>query len=224
MEIKEFFIQFQDYLAPKLDAYEQAIYLYVFRHSRLLDIDEVVISFKSARTRVACGVGEAGRPMSENTAYLKLSSLQAKNCISIIRTTHKGRLIKLSLPSEMHNLIPEFTPAELMSIEEMDFFTNPNNRLLLLQRENFRCFYTLQSLDETNFVAEHVISRPLGNNSYRNLVAASREANNKKGNSSAEDFLRRMYRDGYLNEQEFLGQLEKLVQLKAGNLKPTLEQ
>ena len=224
MDIKEFFIQFQDYLAPKLDAYEQAIYLYVFRHSRLVDIDEVVISFKSARTRMACGVGEAGRPMSENSAYRKLSSLQEKNCISIIRTTHKGRLIKLLLPSEMYNLIPEFTPAALVSIEEMDFFTNPNNRLLLLQRENFRCFYTLQSLDATNFVVEHVISRPLGNNSYRNLVAASREANNKKGNSSAEDFLRRMYRDGYLNEQEFLGQLEKLEQLQAGTLKPTVEQ
>ena len=69
-----------------------------------------------------------------------------------------------------------------------------------------------------------MFSRPLGNNSYRNLVAASREANNKKGNSSAEDFLRRMYRDGYLNEQEFLGQLEKLEQLQAGTLKPTVEQ
>jgi hypothetical protein len=33
-ELREFFQQFQDYLAPKLDTYEQAIYLYVFRHGR----------------------------------------------------------------------------------------------------------------------------------------------------------------------------------------------
>ena len=30
MDIREFFIQFQDHLAPKLDTYEQAIYLYIF--------------------------------------------------------------------------------------------------------------------------------------------------------------------------------------------------
>lgn len=45
-----FFVQFQDFLAPKLDTYEQAIYLYIFRHSRMLGKPEVVIGFKSART------------------------------------------------------------------------------------------------------------------------------------------------------------------------------
>jgi hypothetical protein len=68
MDCKHFIEQFQDYLAPKLDTYEQALYLYIFRHSRLLGTDEVVIGFKSARARMACGIGEKGRPMSENTA------------------------------------------------------------------------------------------------------------------------------------------------------------
>ena len=67
---------------------------------------------------------------------------------------------------------------------------------------------------------EHVVSRPAGNNSYRNCVAASREANNKKGATSAEDFLRRLYRDGFLSESEFLDRQEALSQLKAGLLKP----
>ena len=53
METKQFIEQFQDYLAPKLDAYEQALYLYIFRHSRLLGADEVVVEFKSARRRMA---------------------------------------------------------------------------------------------------------------------------------------------------------------------------
>jgi len=60
MDLHEFIVQFQDYLAPKLDTYEQAIYLYVFRHSRLLEIEEVIIGFKSARIRIACGVVEKG--------------------------------------------------------------------------------------------------------------------------------------------------------------------
>ena len=28
--------EFQDYLAPRLDVYEQAVYLYILRHSRLV--------------------------------------------------------------------------------------------------------------------------------------------------------------------------------------------
>src|ERR1700728_3597724 len=98
MEPKEFIEQFQDYLAPKLDTYEQALYLCIFRHSRLLGADEVVIGFKSARKRMACGVGQDGTPMSENTAYEKLRCLQSKGCIEIVSSERTGRRIRLKLP------------------------------------------------------------------------------------------------------------------------------
>lgn len=220
MDIREFFIQFQDHLAPKLDVYEQVIYLYIFRHSRLLGLDEVTIGFGSARVRMACGVGEKGAPMSDKTAYLRLASLQEKGYIEIVRTTHTGRLLRLYLPSEIPGVIPS-APAEVETdLEAIDFFNVPENRILLLKRENYRCFYTLQKLDESNFVVEHVVSRPAGNNSYRNLVAASREANNKKGAMSAEDYLRRLFRDSFLSEKEFRDRLHHLELLKAGELKP----
>ena len=41
MDLQQFIAEFQDYLAPKLDTYDQAIYLYIFRHSRLIGLDEV---------------------------------------------------------------------------------------------------------------------------------------------------------------------------------------
>lgn len=222
MNLSEFFIQFQDQLAPKLDTYEQAIYLYIFRHSRLLGLDEVTIGFKSARTRLATGVGEGGKPMSESTAYVKLASLQAKGCITVARTNHTGRVLRLHLPSEISGLIVEPVVEQEQDIEAMDFFEVPDNRALLLKREGFRCFYTLQQLDKNNFIVEHVVSRPAGNNSYRNCVAASREANNKKGGASAEDFLRRLFRDGFLNEAEFQDRVQVLAKLKAGELRPSL--
>jgi hypothetical protein len=222
MDLREFIVQFQDHLAPRLDTYEQAIYLYVFRHSRLIGLDEVTIGFKSARTRLATGIGEGGKPMSEGTAYKKLASLQLKGCITTARTNHSGRVLRLHLPSEMDGLIAEPTVEEKLDLEEMDFFSVPENRALLLKREGNRCFYTLQQLDEDNFIVEHVVSRPTGNNSYRNCVAASREANNRKGAMSAEDFLRRLFRDGYLSEAEFQDRLHALARLKAGELRPTL--
>jgi len=220
LDLLQFVIDFQDHLAPKLDTYEQALYLYVFRHSRLLGKEEVTIGFKSSRLRLATGVGEGGKPMSENSVYKKLESLRAKHCITIIETTHKGRTFRLHLPNEIEGLIMPSVEALDEDIETMDFFNVPANRQALLERENRRCFYTLKPLTQENFIVEHIVSRPDGNNSYRNCVAATREANNKKGSMSAEDFLRRCFRDGFLNEAEFAERLKTLDLVKAGHLKP----
>lgn len=222
-DLREFFENFQDHLAPKLDTYEQAIYLYIFRHSRLIGEEEVTIGFKSARTRLATGIGEDGKPMSEGTAYKKVASLQAKGFLTVIRTTHSGRLIRLNLPSEVPGLLREQDPLPSVSIEEMDFFEVPENRERLLRREGHRCFYTLKELTPDNFIVEHVVSRPNGDNSYRNCVAASREANNRKGSSSAEDFLRRLYREGFLSDSEFDGRQQALKDLLEGRLVPPMD-
>ncbi len=220
MDLNKFLLEFQDHLAPKLDTYEQAIYLYVFRHSRLIGLDDVVIGFKSARSRMAMGIGEHGKPMSEGSAYKKLTSLQAKQALTVIRTEHSGTRLKLFLPDEIPGLLPLPETEGAIALDEMDFFEVPENRLRILEREGRRCFYTLVKLDEENFVAEHVVSRPSGNNGYRNIVAASREANNRKGSMGAEDFLRLLYREGKLSEAELEDRLLQLKRLKAGDLKP----
>lgn len=222
-ELREFFQQFQDHLAPKLDTYEQAIYLYIFRHTRFIGQDEAVIAFKSARARIACGIGEAGKPMSENSARERIRSLQQKHCITVVQTEHKGTRIRLHLPKDIAGIVPT-GPVMLdeIDIEQIDFFTDAQNRLAILKREGARCFYTLKQIDGASFVVDHVVSRPHGNNGYRNVVAASREANNRKGAMVAEDFVRLLYREGLLSEQECVGRLKALGDLKLGLLKPLL--
>ena len=220
LDLHQFMIDFHDLAAPRLDVYEQAIYLYLFRHSRMLGENEASIAFKSARTRLAVGVGEGGKPMSENTAQKKTASLQEKGFITIVRTTHKGRIFKVHLPSELSWLSKPAELEEATDPESLDFFSVPENKALLLERENNRCFYTLKPLTKDSFVVEHVVSRPNGNNSYRNCVAASREVNNKKGAVSAEDFLRRLLREGYLSDVEFEDRIAALKRLRAGELKP----
>ncbi len=56
MDAKAIIEEFQDLLAPKLDVYEQAVYLYILRHSRLQGREEVTIGFFSARLRMALGI------------------------------------------------------------------------------------------------------------------------------------------------------------------------
>lgn len=114
-------------------------------------------------------------------------------------------------------------PGAALGIEQMDFFNVLENRQLILLREQGRCFYCLRKLDDQNYVIEHVQSRPTGNNGYRNVVAACRQCNNRKNDSSADNWLRTLYRDGFLSTSEFEGRLSHLQQLQAGLLKPSFQ-
>jgi hypothetical protein len=220
MDVAHVFKEFQDYLAPRLDTYEQAIYLYLFRHTRLVGLEEAVIGFKSVRTRMACGIGEKGRPMSENTAYEKLQSLQQKGCIAILDSTRDGRKIRVNLPSEIHGIVFSADATTPPDIEVEDFFGVEENRRRILLREGNRCFYCLRALNNDNYVIEHVRSRPAGDGSYRNTVAGCRQCNNRKGASTAEDWLRTLYREGFLDAGAFQERLSHLERLRAGELKP----
>lgn len=52
-DIEEVLKDIQDHLAPRLDTYEQALYLYLFRHTRLVRLQASVFGFKSERKRMA---------------------------------------------------------------------------------------------------------------------------------------------------------------------------
>lgn len=222
MDAKTIIEQFQDHLAPKLDMYEQALYLYVLRHSRLQGIDEIVIGFKSARRRIACGIGEKGKPMAEGTCYEKLRSLQSKGCIRILSSQRDGTKLRLNLPSEIPDLIASVASGVAPSLEELDFFAGPANRMAILRREANRCFYCLRSIDQSNYVVEHVSSRPDGDSSFRNVVAACRSCNNRKGATQADDFIRGLYREGFLTSEDLQARLDALMRLRNGELRPAL--
>ena len=93
---------------------------------------------------------------------------------------------------------------------------------LILEREEWRCFYCLAKLDENNHVIEHVVSRPEGDNSYRNVVAACRRCNNRKSALLAAEYLRSIYRDGILSGDEFTIRVALLARLQAGEHRPAL--
>jgi len=223
LDVGAFLIEFIDHLAPKLDTYEQAIYLYLIRHSRLVGKEEVTVGFKSARRRMACGIGEKGKPMSEGTAYLKLQSLANKGCVKLLDTERKGRRLSVRLPGEIPGVVRIPSPEAVVLPECLDFFNDPTNRTLILEREGYQCFYCLRRIGSENHVIEHVVSRPSGDDSYRNVVAACRECNNRKGPTAVEDFIRGLYRDSVLSQDELKDRLGKLSMLLAGDLKPDFE-
>lgn len=223
MDAAEFIATFQDHLAPKLDMYEQAIYLYVYRHSRLIGQDEVVVGFKSARQKLAFGIGKQGTPPSEGVVYEKVRSLEQKGCLKVIDSERGGTRLRLFLPNEIPGLMPLQSVASQVDLEAVDFFEIPEHREAILRREGHKCFYCQRQITAESYVIEHVISRPLGDNGYRNLVAACRQCNNRKGAERVEDFLRVLYRDGLLSHDEFQERTAQLVRLRNGELRPVVD-
>jgi hypothetical protein len=220
MDLATFFREFQDHLAPRLDTYEQAIYLYAFRLSKLEGVEEATIGFKSARKSMAFGIGEKGKPMSEGTCYAKVRSLAEKGCLEILASERNGTRLRIRLPDEIPGLLPEETQPAALSVDDEDFFDDQRNRGRILRREESRCFYCLRKLDSESYVIEHVTSRPTGDNGYRNVVAACRSCNNRKGAATAESHLRALLRDGMLSDAEFASRLGALADLRTGALKP----
>jgi len=222
VDAAEFIIAFQDHLAPKLDTYEQAVYLYVYRHSRLIGQDEAVIGFKSARRKLALGIGKAGSAPSEGVIYEKLRTLEAKGCIKVLSSERTGTRLRLYLPNEIPGLVPAASVEQPIDLEAVDFFDVPEHRQAILRREGHKCFYCQRTINEQSYVLEHVVSRPEGDNGYRNLVAACRQCNNRKGAVSAEEFLRNLYREALLDQAEFEDRVSNLAKLRSGQLKPVL--
>ena len=110
---------------------------------------------------------------------------------------------------------------ELTDLARLEWcFDVPHNRKLILKRDRNTCFYCMTILDDKNYVIEHVVSRPTGDNSFRNLVASCRRCNNRKDASPADGYLRQIYRDGILSQDELANRLQQLEQLQLGNLKP----
>ena len=222
MDAAATFSDILDHLAPRLDAAELALYLFILRHSRLLGRPEVTVGLGSALRRLPLGIGNPGHPMCEQTAMRKLRSLASKGCVEILEVHRRGHRLRLALPSEIPGIIPAPAEPPPASLETMDFFDDPERRLAILARESYRCFYCQRALDSTNFLIEHVVSRPAGDNSYSNLVAACHSCNTRKSNSPADEFLRSLYREGFLTSADFSEQMLALQNLKRGNLRPAL--
>ncbi|MDR0913012.1 MAG: HNH endonuclease [Methanobrevibacter sp.] len=214
-----------DYAAPKMDVYEFAIYMYLLRNTRLIGKVKDFFAFRSKRKELPMGASskKTPTPMSKKSAYDRLISLESKNFIQILDNTYKGKCIQVYYPSEIQGLIKEIeNDKKVIDIEEIDFFESHEYKEKILERENRKCFYCFKKLSNEGYVIEHVVSRPEGNNSYRNLVASCRTCNNKKSNLDVNDFIRKLYRENIISDTELTALTQKLEQLKNGELKPDL--
>ena len=214
--------QIQDYLCPRLDVYEQMLYHHLFRHSHMEGSPECIIGIKSLRHKVGLGTGMPGSPPSEDQIRTKIRSLESKGFIKILDRNRDGSRVRVFLPEEVPGCIPMEKSETKIDIETIDFL-KPPYRKCIAHRERFKCFYCFRELKDGHYELDHVIpSAKNGNNTYRNLVAACLNCNNTKGDQQVEDFLRALYRQNLLSENELQGRLDAVLEIQQGKKIPPI--
>ena len=216
MDIRQVITEIEDHLVPrlKLDVGEARLYYHLLRHSRLVEKHEVLISVAQIAEVLNC---------SKNTVIPRLRTLQDKKVIDVTNTGWAGSRIKVFLPREIPDAVLEKAAPEVLDIEAIDFYKDTKYRPAILEREQGRCFYCRRKLTDEDSGLDHAEPQNAqGTNSYRNVVAACHSCNSSKGDDTAEEFLRKLYRRGFLGAADLEERLADVAKLKQGLLRPIL--
>lgn len=215
--------QFEDALAPRLrlNMTDRAVYYHLLRHSHLEGKSRIQFS-KSWLAR--------NLSLSEDTVRVSLRRLIEHRAVRLVKRSREGHVVDVLLPPEVPAAIPPDGPTpgaassnRAANVEDFNFTRSPALRRAIHARERGFCFYCRRRMPQEMRCVDHVVPRSrMGSNSYRNLVSCCLDCNTRKGERSAGDFLRLLYREGRLTGPELRRTLRSLKDLAAGKLRPAL--
>src|SRR6266699_4887827 len=213
--------ELEDVLAPrlKLSVLDRAVYLHLLRHSRF----EGKPRLRFTIVWLANNMGLTARRVRQ-----AVRRLVDNNVLRLIERSNIGHLVQVRSPGEVRAPRGSRTatggrhklPARV-NLDEVDFLRTGALRQAIHAREGGVCFYCLRRTPARSHCLDHVV--PLvegGSNSYRNLVSCCMGCNSEKRGHSAEDFLRRLYREERLSKEDFNERLRALQDLKSAKLRP----
>ncbi len=223
--------QMEDLLAPQLNfsLADRVIYSHLFRHSRL-----------EGKLQLQFSISWLAREVALSCKFTRdtVRRLIARGVLQLVECNCRSQhVVRLRLPLEVKGICgekiaghrpggpagPAAAHRVVINIEEADFLEKQVLRQTIHAREGGRCFYCSRRITHHRRCLDHVVPRAkLGQNSYRNLVSSCLECNSQKGQRSAEEFLRGLYRERRLSDAELSGRLRALDDLAAGKLIPPL--
>lgn len=237
LDVLQVWKDFEDKLAPQLSfsATDRMVYSHLLRHSRLEGKRRLQFSLSWLGRGVGLSIGGARDTVRR---------LASRGVLGLVeRNSQAHHVVHVRLPEEIpavrrgaRSAVANFegsraggtthasrTPYGAASLEKIDFWNTRTLRRAIHEREGSVCFYCLRQKIERRRCLDHVVPRAqLGRNSYRNLVSCCPECNMKKGERSAEELVRELYRERVLSAKELKGRLQALDALAAGKLKPSL--
>ena len=159
-EIKSIITNFVDFLLPELTPYETSLYLYLLRNSLLQNNSEKI---RIGKRTMAKGYGKGSRGAKTNYEHMTkvISGLEEKGCLSIGDTTREGTEYAINLP---HNIpiVKEKIANKKPEAKEEDFFTEPQKRKILFERDNWTCQYCGEKVTKDNATLDHYVPESKG--------------------------------------------------------------
>jgi 5-methylcytosine-specific restriction endonuclease McrA len=152
------------------------------------------------------------------------------NVLRLIERSNIGHLVQVRSPGEVRAPRGSRTGTGArdklpgrVNLDEVDFLRTPALRQAIHAREGGVCFYCLRRTPSRAHCLDHVVPvAKSGGNSYRNLVSCCLDCNSRKKDLPAEDFLRRLYREGRLSAKDLSARLLAVQALAAGKLRPVV--
>tara|TARA_Y100000389_G_scaffold132771_1_gene130236 strand:- start:931 stop:1695 length:765 start_codon:yes stop_codon:yes gene_type:complete len=167
-------------------------------------------------------LSDLGKPMSPDVVTRGVNDLVRMKVVFKKPSRGPGKIneYEVRLPSEIREVIEMIKKdsekgEEVIDDSKDNFYTDPQKRVEILKREDYKCFYCLCELKIDTFYLDHLVPQTKGGANYKsNLVSACRTCNTKKNASESESFLLDNYRKGLLTQEEYESQKEKLEKLK----------
>jgi hypothetical protein len=219
--------QFEDLVAPqlKLSAVDHAVYSHLLRHSRLegkrrlhLSMNRLGRGTRHAplrRGRTECGAPPGGERRAAAGGTQQSGTRD--------RGAAAGRDARGEDEARGGKLVRRDEHPE-PGVEKGNFWKDKAVRQAIHRREGGACFYCLRRVKARLRCIDHVVPQVrCGPSSYRNLVSSCGDCNAQKGEEDAGNFLRKLYREEKLTQEELNGRLRALKELVAGKLRPEIE-
>ena len=178
-----------DFAMPSLPQYDFCLYLLLLRHTWLNDgIDTIRVGKRTLLEEL--GRGTRSGSSGGNLAHVseRLRNLATIQCIEIGDSDRLGTSIRVIWPTEVP-LIQERIAASRLTVESIeDFYTDPDRRKLMFDRDGWKCRYCGDHLTATTATLDHIVPVSKGGtNDAANLASACLICNSIKAGRTYEE-------------------------------------
>ncbi len=176
--------QFVDLLMPTLAPHEASLYIFFLRNSHIKNgLPEVRIGKRT----IAVNIGGVRATTTNYAQVTKLvDGLEEKGCIKIGDTNRDGTLYSILLPEEIPSVKEKL--AITADLIEEDFYTNPEKRREIFERDKYICFYCGDKVTPENSTLDHLVPQSKdGKHTKENLKTSCLICNSIKSGKTYEE-------------------------------------
>ncbi len=183
-DLQKIIEQFVDFLMPALTPYEASLYIFFLRNSYIKNNSPEI---RIGKRTIAENISSVRATTTNYAQVTKLvDGLEEKGCIKIGNTNRDGTLYSIFLPEEIPSVKEKLTITK-EPVEE-DYFTNPEKRKEIFERDKYICFYCGEKVTPENSTLDHLVPQSKGGkHTKENLKTSCLVCNSIKSGKTYEE-------------------------------------